>query len=164
MFQEYVVVYVSASPMDMGQTLPFNAVLLVEKDRPSWQKGRYNLPGGKIEPGESPEETALRELREETGIEATQPKVMGRIVGSWGVVYCVHVICGDPTIQTMEGETERFFWEQWDGYLADDPLLMPNLKVIIPLMREGVFGWVISDEGPSGVTKSHTFSITVFRE
>lgn len=30
---------------------------------------RFMLPGGKVEPGESPEETAIREIAEEVGIE-----------------------------------------------------------------------------------------------
>jgi len=44
------------------------SVLLIEKKRPPWQYGRLNLPGGKIEPNESPAECASRELEEETGL------------------------------------------------------------------------------------------------
>ena len=44
-------------------------VLLIRRGRPPRQ-GEWSLPGGRIEPGERTEEAALRELREETGVEA----------------------------------------------------------------------------------------------
>jgi 8-oxo-dGTP diphosphatase len=44
-------------------------VLLVRRGRPPHQ-GEWSLPGGRIEWGERAEAAALRELREETGVEA----------------------------------------------------------------------------------------------
>lgn len=44
-------------------------VLLIRRGRPPRQ-GEWSLPGGRIEPGERTLDAALRELREETGIEA----------------------------------------------------------------------------------------------
>lgn len=35
----------------------------------------YAFPGGRAEPGETPEQTALREFEEETGIRARNPKI-----------------------------------------------------------------------------------------
>jgi ADP-ribose pyrophosphatase YjhB (NUDIX family) len=35
----------------------------------------YAFPGGRAEPGETPEQTALRELHEETGISARNPRL-----------------------------------------------------------------------------------------
>lgn len=44
-------------------------VLLIRRGRPPKQ-GEWSLPGGRIEPGERAADAALRELREETGVEA----------------------------------------------------------------------------------------------
>ena len=45
-------------------------VLLVQRAKPP-QVGRWTVPGGKVELGETLEQAALRELREETGMTAT---------------------------------------------------------------------------------------------
>jgi 8-oxo-dGTP pyrophosphatase MutT (NUDIX family) len=41
--------------------------------------GQYALPGGKIDPGESPLDTARRELHEELGIDVAPEQVLGRL-------------------------------------------------------------------------------------
>lgn len=46
-----------------------DAVLLIRRGKPPRQ-GEWSLPGGRIEPGERAVEAGLRELREETGVEA----------------------------------------------------------------------------------------------
>ena len=45
------------------------AVLLIERAKGAL-KGRWSLPGGHIEPGETAQAAAVREVREETGVEA----------------------------------------------------------------------------------------------
>ncbi len=51
-------------------------VLLIRRKNEPF-KGRYAFPGGFIEVGETAETAALRELREETGIEADNLRLIG---------------------------------------------------------------------------------------
>ena len=57
-----------------GVVLLGNAILLLRKYNGDWV-----LPKGKIEPGESHEEAALREVKEETGVKANIDKYLGEI-------------------------------------------------------------------------------------
>ncbi len=41
--------------------------------------GQWALPGGRLDPGESPERAALRELAEEVGLDLDESAVMGRL-------------------------------------------------------------------------------------
>jgi 8-oxo-dGTP diphosphatase len=50
-------------------------VLLVERGKEPW-KGKWSLPGGGLEFGETVREAARRELHEETGIEADLVKLV----------------------------------------------------------------------------------------
>jgi 8-oxo-dGTP diphosphatase len=45
-------------------------VLIARRKRGDRCEGRWEFPGGKVEPGESPEGSLVRELREELGLDA----------------------------------------------------------------------------------------------
>ena len=47
---------------------PDNRVLIAERPAGKALAGLWEFPGGKVEPGERPEEALIRELREELGI------------------------------------------------------------------------------------------------
>lgn len=54
-------------------------VLLIEKQKPDWQRGKLNLPGGHIEEGETSQACVRREFQEETGLDIADWKHVGRI-------------------------------------------------------------------------------------
>lgn len=56
----------------LGFAFKENYVLLIKKQRPSWQKGFYNGLGGHIEEGEEPVQAMVREFKEECGIETEE--------------------------------------------------------------------------------------------
>jgi 8-oxo-dGTP diphosphatase len=54
------------------------SVLLVKRGREPFA-GLWSLPGGKLGPGETPQEAASRELQEETGVEAAIEGLLDRV-------------------------------------------------------------------------------------
>ena len=55
------------------------AVLLVRRARPP-AVGSWTLPGGKVEPGETPERAIAREVLEETGLVVTVGEILETLV------------------------------------------------------------------------------------
>lgn len=64
------------------------------------------LPGGHVEPGESPGETALRELEEETGLRATIERLVheGLHNGRPATYFLMSEVRGEPVLSGPEAE------------------------------------------------------------
>ncbi|MFF5182483.1 (deoxy)nucleoside triphosphate pyrophosphohydrolase [Streptomyces sp. NPDC000345] len=65
---------VGAALLDGGR------LLAARRSAPPDLAGRWELPGGKVEPGERPEAALVRELREELGVAA---EAVERVPGEW---------------------------------------------------------------------------------
>ncbi|MFI5818180.1 (deoxy)nucleoside triphosphate pyrophosphohydrolase [Streptomyces rishiriensis] len=68
------IVVVGAALLDDGR------LLAARRSAPPELAGRWELPGGKVEPGERPEAALVRELREELGVEA---ETVEPVPGEW---------------------------------------------------------------------------------
>ncbi|MFD5112269.1 (deoxy)nucleoside triphosphate pyrophosphohydrolase [Streptomyces sp. NPDC058391] len=83
-----------------GAVYDRGCLLAARRSAPPELAGRWELPGGKLEPGEGPEGALVRELREELGVE-TQP--VERIPGEWPLkpgfvlqVWTARLLSGEP--------------------------------------------------------------------
>jgi 8-oxo-dGTP pyrophosphatase MutT (NUDIX family) len=122
------------------------SVLLIEKIKPEWQKGKINLPGGSFEEGEYAGQCAARELFEEANLLAFHVQDMGVIVGGGWQVDVVRCVVKDVAGWIAKTQ-EPVFWLPIQDALRH-PKLIPNLRVIIPLCNSGVRGWVLQDGEP----------------
>lgn len=117
-------------------------MLLRNKKQNDYHKNKYNGVGGKLEKGESIEECAIREIKEETGLTATKLNLKGIIsfpnfdkVNDWIVyIFTVTSFKGD-LIDSNEGTLE---------WIDNEKLLSLNLwegdKVFLPLLEnENIF-------------------------
>jgi 8-oxo-dGTP pyrophosphatase MutT (NUDIX family) len=65
---------------------PGDRVLLFRHPLPApWSREGWLTPGGGIDPGETPAETAVRELREETGLVLSLERAVAYDSGEWSV-------------------------------------------------------------------------------
>jgi 8-oxo-dGTP pyrophosphatase MutT (NUDIX family) len=108
------------APAGGGHTFPVSVkgvavrdgrVLLLENERGEWE-----LPGGKLEPGEDPPECVVREISEETGWQVTA----GPILDCWQyhirdgrdvviVTYGCHLAGNRPPVASPEHKQARLF-------------------------------------------------------
>jgi 8-oxo-dGTP diphosphatase len=66
-------------------------LLVIRRGRPPGE-GRWSLPGGRVEPGESDAQAVVRELAEETGLRVEPGRLVGSAErpGPGGVTYDIH--------------------------------------------------------------------------
>jgi mutator protein MutT len=60
----------------VGVVLVCSGKILLEKRKNEPGKGKWSIPGGLVELGEEAEQTAIREVREETGLTVGKPELI----------------------------------------------------------------------------------------
>jgi 8-oxo-dGTP diphosphatase len=121
-------------------------ILLIEKKR-GLGAGKVNGPGGRIEPGESPLDAALREVREELGVEAVGATEHGLLRFQFVDGYALHCHvfrargCVGTPVETDEATP---LWTPldaipWSRMWADDALWLPLLLTDPPTEFDGRF-------------------------
>jgi len=104
------------SPIEGAAAVIFDSsgrILLV---RENYGRRRWSLPGGAVEPGETPEQTVVRETLEETGVRVGVEHLVGSYPLEHG--FTAHafrclVVQGEPSVPTT-GEIAEVGWSRAD--------------------------------------------------
>ncbi len=116
-----------------------NEVVVTKYKKGNKKEGYYDIPGGKIEEGESPKQTAIREMKEETGIEIQNLKYKGIMT----IEYPNRMFIFDTFIsKEYEGEPQEFEentseWIDIDELLKKEKILS-NIILLDKFLIKGL--------------------------
>ena len=116
-----------------------NEVVVTKYKKGNKKEGYYDIPGGKIEEGESPKQTAIREMKEETGIEIQNLKYKGIMT----IEYPDRMFIFDTFIsKEYEGEPQEFEentseWIDIDELLKKEKILS-NIILLDKFLIKGL--------------------------
>lgn len=116
-----------------------NEVVVTKYKKGNKKEGYYDIPGGKIEEGETPKQTAIREMKEETGIEIQNLKYKGIMT----IEYPDRLFIFDTFItKEYEGEPQEFEentseWIDIDELLKKEKILS-NIILLDKFLIKGL--------------------------
>lgn len=106
-------------------------LLLVREGKPS-MLNKWNLPGGHAERGEFVVPGAMRELQEETGVDAEPTGVLGVFSTSYSIRIVLLASADSPSPIAGDEILESRFWS------IKDALLLDNSNYINPVMMRAI--------------------------
>ncbi|WP_037607960.1 (deoxy)nucleoside triphosphate pyrophosphohydrolase [Streptacidiphilus rugosus] len=112
-------------------------VLAARRSAPEALAGRWEFPGGKVEPGETVADALERELREELGVEA---RARDRLPGAWEVreglelhIWSADLLDGEPL--PLQDHDELRWLAPADLYSVDwlpqDRFALPHVAALL---------------------------------
>lgn len=123
-----------------------SSILLIRKKR-GLGAGKINAPGGRLEPGETPLDAAIRETREEVGLTPLDLRYAGVNLFQFVDGYSIHVHVFkalDFEGEAIETEEAAPLWTRvdripYDEMWADDRLWIPLVLEDVPFSGRYVF-------------------------
>lgn len=110
-------------------------VLLAQRPEGKAQAGLWEFPGGKIEPGETPEEALARECREELALEIENPSVLRSVLHRYPerTIRLILLACSvRPGSVPVPQEHQRVAWVAPERLPAMD--LCPADRELLPAL------------------------------
>ncbi|MGQ9538647.1 MAG: NUDIX hydrolase [Candidatus Bathycorpusculaceae bacterium] len=99
--------YPSQPVVGVGAIIVCDGKILLEKRKGEPGRGKWSVPGGLVELGESVENAVIREVKEETGLETAEPQlidVMDNIVYDENGEVKYHFVIVDYFLKVKGGE------------------------------------------------------------
>jgi 8-oxo-dGTP diphosphatase len=111
-------------------------VLAARRTRPPALAGRWELPGGRVEPGESEPDAVVRECREELGCAVTPTRRIGSDLRIDAGVLRVHAAVPAPGAQPVALEHSALRWVAPDelagvDWVDADRAVLPDLRTLL---------------------------------
>lgn len=103
-------------------------LLLIRRGRPPSQ-GLWSVPGGRVEPGESPEQAAAREVREETGLDVRVGRLLATVEIGEFLVHDFEAVVTGGELQAGDDAVEAR-WCSWE-----DAARLPLTAGLLPALR-----------------------------
>ena len=116
-----------------------NKVVVTKYKENNKKAGYYEIPGGKIEDGETPQQTAIREMKEETGLIIKNLKYKGNLIIEYPnrVFDFDMFLCNECEGEPQEFEENTSEWIEINELLKKEKILS-NIMILDRFFIKGL--------------------------